>query len=140
MTEAEWLNCTDPVLMLHFLGSRTPERTLRLFCIVCCRSVWGVMPAQGRHAVDVAEQYANDQATETALDTANGEVGDFCEHADTVAAAVAFAANAAFHASFSRCVIEDAEDCCRNAESAGLSPARQCVLLRGLVGNSFREP
>ena len=37
MTEAEWLVCTDPTLMLDVLGGKASERKLRLFVCACCR-------------------------------------------------------------------------------------------------------
>src|SRR5262249_5804004 len=46
MTEAEWLNCTNPRTMLEFLKGRARERKLRLFACACCRRVWHLMDAQ----------------------------------------------------------------------------------------------
>ena len=37
MTEADWLACEDPPLMLEFLRSRASVRKLRLFASACCR-------------------------------------------------------------------------------------------------------
>ncbi|MDY3558225.1 hypothetical protein R5W23_003649 [Gemmata sp. JC673] len=37
MTEAEWLTCTDPQLMLDYLASIPTDRKLRLFACACCR-------------------------------------------------------------------------------------------------------
>jgi hypothetical protein len=70
---------------------------------------------------------------------ASGCVSDFCEYSSEINTAIQFAANAAFHASFSRCEVEDVEDCCRNVESAGMKVGEQSQLLRELVGNPFRE-
>src|SRR5262245_7935184 len=41
MTEAEWLEATDPEIMLPMLLEIEPsERKVRLFCCACCRRIW----------------------------------------------------------------------------------------------------
>jgi hypothetical protein len=37
MTEAEWMVCEDPTLMLKFLREKASDRKLRLFACACCR-------------------------------------------------------------------------------------------------------
>jgi len=60
MTEADWWACDDPIRMLGALRGRTSERTLRLFAVACCRSIWNLLDDdRSRSAVAVAEQYAD---------------------------------------------------------------------------------
>src|SRR5437588_8780012 len=40
MTEAEWLECTDPRPMLQYLKGKAGERKFRLFACACVRRVW----------------------------------------------------------------------------------------------------
>src|SRR5262245_14408171 len=70
MTEAEWLNCTDPGAMLNCLreSGRASERKLRLFAAACVRRVWDQLAgARSRHAVETSERYADGVAGKTAL-------------------------------------------------------------------------
>jgi len=65
MTEADWLSSTDTKRMLRFLGRRASVRKLRLFACACCRRVWPLLTDdRSRAAVEVAERFADGQATE----------------------------------------------------------------------------
>jgi hypothetical protein len=66
MTEAEWLDCTQPEPMLELLQTfakrrRLPRRYLRrkyrLFAVGCCRCVWDTMDPPYHDCVELAEQY-----------------------------------------------------------------------------------
>src|SRR5215475_1957624 len=74
MTEAEWQAATDLNGMLEFLGDRISSRKLRLFACAACRRVWHLLtePAS-RHAVEVAERYADGLATKEELVNARNE-------------------------------------------------------------------
>src|SRR5262245_13177033 len=78
MTEAEWLGNYPPNWMLDFVHGflhelseaqperrcRSIERMDRLFGVACCRRVWSLFPDdEVRNCVEVAEQFADDQAT-----------------------------------------------------------------------------
>jgi hypothetical protein len=64
MTEAEWLECTDPQKMLEFLIERASERKLRLFLCIFCREIADLSRwPEASHGVHCAELFADDQTT-----------------------------------------------------------------------------
>jgi hypothetical protein len=61
MTRDQWLVCKNPDMMLAFArGNRDKisSRKLRLFAALCCRQVWDLLTERSRHAVEVAERWA----------------------------------------------------------------------------------
>lgn len=63
MTEQEWVECNEPMLMLKLLQGKASDRKLRLFACACCRRFWQVMDEPSRAILEVAERYADNQAT-----------------------------------------------------------------------------
>jgi hypothetical protein len=61
MTEQEWHNASEPHAMLEFLrrSGRSSARKLRLFAVACSRRLGAWIDPLGRHAVDVAENFAD---------------------------------------------------------------------------------
>jgi hypothetical protein len=60
MTEAEWLNCSEPLEMLVFLGDQASERKMRLFACASCRVIWSLLAEPDlRNAVETAEQFVD---------------------------------------------------------------------------------
>jgi hypothetical protein len=71
MTEAEWLNATDPTPMLEFLRGKASDRKGRLFGCACCRRIWNLMTdARSQKAVEVAERHAEGLALDEELTVA----------------------------------------------------------------------
>jgi hypothetical protein len=92
MTEAEWLACTDPIVMVEFLrGNPTSEDTVtywksgwqaeeaatgndrkfRLFACACCRRIWGRIPETcNQDAVAAVEEFLEGRLSAPALEAA----------------------------------------------------------------------
>jgi hypothetical protein len=64
MTEADWLNSSDPKLMLDYLRGKTTDRKLRLFACACCYQLWHLLvDSRSRQAVAFAERFVDQQVT-----------------------------------------------------------------------------
>jgi hypothetical protein len=62
MTEQEWLNCTEPALILDWLpnADRVSERSFRLVAAAFFRNIWGLLDEEyGRRRVETLERYAD---------------------------------------------------------------------------------
>ncbi len=60
MTEQEWLTCTDPRTLLHFLFGKVSDRKVRLFGCACCRAVWPrLVDERSRNAVELTEHFVD---------------------------------------------------------------------------------
>jgi hypothetical protein len=74
MTRDEWAQSRNPAAMLHFLHTKGSDRKLRLFACACCRNSWHLITDErSRHAVEVAERYADGRATDDELSDAYDE-------------------------------------------------------------------
>jgi hypothetical protein len=143
MTEAEWLACEDPGRMLAWLtglaetdvqgkvyppGARPSDRKLRLFACACCRQGWDrLTDGRCRRAAEVAELYADGEASEVERMEAWALANAACQEAESEGYRFAVMAQAAL------------------AQRAGFlpqafprEPATQAALLRCLVGNPWR--
>jgi hypothetical protein len=87
MTESEWLSCNNARTMLGALhGNRHPsDRKAKLFVVAVCRRIWHLLPNdRSRRAVEIAERYADGEATPKELSAAQAGIGNIrCYMAQT---------------------------------------------------------
>jgi hypothetical protein len=69
MEEEDWLTSNDPGTMIRFLVRRgLDDRKARLLACACCRLIWDLLPDfRSQWAVEMAERYADGQASEVEL-------------------------------------------------------------------------
>lgn len=140
MNESEWKTCDDPEEMVIFLEGRSSDRKLRLFACAFCRSIWRLLDEDCfRNAVEVAERFADGQATRKELDLAKRNSGAILEKRgrEGLTGTRLNAKGCAWSTT-------------RNAGSAAMYPLwvftsnqkkkLQLELLRDIFGNPFRIP
>jgi hypothetical protein len=70
MTEADWLECADPTLMLRRSSAWRSPRKSRLFAVACCGRVGKLMTRDGSRAVATAELFADGAISQNELQRA----------------------------------------------------------------------
>jgi hypothetical protein len=146
MREVEWLACADPRPMLDSLRGKASERKLRLFTVACCRRAWGPMRDETcRRAVEVAERYADRQASNQEREQVTRAVAALCDHRVNDSFYLAYhvvrgtrytfvmATIAAEHANWIVTGSPGSEGPATEAERVA-----QCCLLRDIYGNPVR--
>lgn len=164
MTEAEWLRCNDPQVLLAFLKGRLSQRKLRLFVLNCCRGLGHLFADKPyRQSVEVAERFVDGLATAVELADAhrvaeeaavwgskNAAIGPLWlagwlrGPADSVASALAEDSDASAILA-SAAAVEDAnvgvvmQVCIPWAKALGLLPSAMASILRDIVHPPFRS-
>jgi hypothetical protein len=153
MTEHQWRACTSPEAMLNALTNRASPRKLRLYAIGCCRRIWSLLTDDRcRHAVAVAQRFADGLATQAELAAAErtvaavarlwGEVGSPLARATTAIGGAAWASTrqSAWLAAWDAAL--DARMAARDFQQPRTDYERerawQADLLHDLFGNPFR--
>ncbi len=68
MTETDWLECTDPAIMIRYLSRGTRDRKLWLFAVASCRRIWQLLVDQrSRDAVSTVEDFIDGRASASLL-------------------------------------------------------------------------
>jgi hypothetical protein len=161
MTEAEWLACVDTKPILEYLDEKGSNRKLCLFASWCCRTIWCHMKKSSRRSVEVAERFFEGRARETVLKAAIAKATaafeetseNTIEHSITLAAslvpvsdvkeadsvAYAVAKVVAHQSVYPDDFIETTDETEATYAARVLSEqARQCRVLRCIIGNPFR--
>lgn len=162
MGETDWLTSGNPRAMLDHARTTAGQRKLRWFACGCVRHVWGLLlDASSQRAVEVAERFADGDATSAELVAAEAAAFDVARLADlrntvsdpgwAATRAAARAANldaysAATGASFTAALaaapwrfLKDGKvDSHGDLAAKQAALRRQADLLREVVGNPFR--
>jgi hypothetical protein len=141
MTEAEWLTCTDPRLLLVYLEGKTSDRNARLFACGLARSLWPYLgDERSQHVVEVAEKHADNAATGAELAAASEAAMDAMRGAASHVAALVGDRGPWQAARLIVISIQQAQTDPAARDWAGTMIGRSRRLLRDIFGNPFRPP
>lgn len=145
MTEAEWLQCDDPHLMLAYMCDIASDRKFRLLVCGLCRRIGYLLHDRvSRRALEVAELFADDVVEQAELARNHRfawEVWELCPRMNPL---VARAAGAVALATKPELLDDEALQVLTYSLTAearkDTEEARRdrCVLFRCLFGNPFR--
>jgi hypothetical protein len=149
MTEAEWLACDKPELMLKHLRSGVSDRKRRLFACACCRKVWRLLPdGYSRAGLEDAERFADGKigrermviVHELTLPASAYQGVDAATSAAFSAYATTnlSAGSAALHAARHTADAGSEADLANPGGAYSDQRRNQAILLREIVGNPFR--
>ena len=142
MTEAEWLACDEPGVMVAFARSWASDRKLRLFGCACYRGLWATLsvPEVRRDVLRASERYADREITKQAFKLIRKRVS-FWEGARVSGEAWEVAAASARDCSGeSQTWVPDGEGYIMKTVRQRPEQARvHCYLFRDIFGNPFRH-
>jgi hypothetical protein len=143
MTEAEWLACGDPHLMVEFVRGKGSHRKLRLFAAYSFRSLLYLLPDPRQHrAVDTLEQMAEGTASvrdrQEAVRDTRLALPAYSQPGDEPADDPYFVALMLFREFRSSSVGTHAWAATAGVADSGTVRREQCELLRDIFGNPFR--
>jgi hypothetical protein len=151
MNEAEWQAATDPTPMLEALRAtgRASHRRLRLFACACARRLLpSVTEKESSEAVEVAEQFADDEANADTLEAAERSAEDATTAvygtADAAESPGFYAADAAAWAATKEAStaatfgLQAALGAVNSDAEPGIEQGVLACLLRDIFGNPFR--
>jgi hypothetical protein len=136
MTEKQWLKAKDPDPLLEYLQGKISDRKLRLLGCGYCRNIWPLLIEEAsRQAVEIAEQFADGEASDEERIAAFEEADFASEACRTTGEREYFAAVAAGE-------LVEHEECEWYCGWYGLRsylpPDKQIELVRCVVGNPFK--
>ena len=157
MTEAQWLGCEEPVLMLQFLEGAPIDRKLRMFACACRRRISDKLYDSDRAAMEAMERIIEEPGGVESLDRREVEAGGYffscyvvcywgAEPAAELCRATASRAwNAAIAAALDSAsgageqFFEDSQTYGNNDEAEDFERRTQAAFLRDIFGNPFRN-
>jgi hypothetical protein len=152
VNESDWLTSNDPIALLrHVVQSGVvSERKVRLLACACCRQIWEWLPdPRSRAAVEVAERFADEQATPRELARARNEAlavgggASWAPYWATNSKASGPLRNVfeAAAAAPARAAVQRATDHRADAWylQQSVTLAEQVALIREVIGNPFRD-
>lgn len=130
MTEQEWLECNDPLKMLHHLRARPAERKPLLLSCACIRRHWDLLSKEGRDWVSFAEDF---------VESPNSNADIFGDHWDGAIAITGrdFEVTKALDELWSGMYEVDDFNTLTGNRAWDAERREQAVLLREVFGNSF---
>jgi hypothetical protein len=148
MTEAEWLACANPDVMLDYLEKSASERKLRLYGCACCRRIVQLLTDErSRAALEIAQRFADGlasreelaeahQAAVATIWTCSGAARDIAQVAAWVSAPHSWDAADATGRVSAKVLAVAADD----PALLEIERGEQAHLLREIIGNPFMAP
>jgi hypothetical protein len=144
MTEAEWLACAEPKLMVVFLRGKASDRKSRLLACACCRRIQSVLRGKrNRQILEANEDYADGVLSRAEMDELRGRWYVFDYPFPLRGTGKYVLANATMtHGTHLNCELNRADETAiRAAEASRRREAERTIqagLIREIFGNPFR--
>jgi hypothetical protein len=136
MTEAEWLACENPHGMRDYVATSS-SRKMRLFVCVCCRRIHCALTERGIAAIDLAERFADGDASHDELLTIRQSYVRSSDFGSSAASGLAVRLAVTFWQEQPACLSASNWSAVATGEALDEWKAH-AALLREIIGNPFR--